>query len=173
MNSDLIVITFDDADEALKVFDAMQAMRKEPLLNLEQSIIITRNRTGKIRLHQTRDLTANDNVANGDVLGLLAGLILGNPMGVVWGIEVGEARLELARQGFDDKFGQVIATSMGNNSSAIFFLIRRDSRSDRDEVLNVLGLFKGKVHHTTITPEIDRYLLQIIETRIPPDQESL
>lgn len=169
MNSDLIVITFDDADEALKVLEAMQAMRKEPLLNLEQSIIVTRNRAGKVRLHQTRDLTANDNVVNSDVLGLLTGLILGNPTGVVWGTDVGKARLELARQGFDDKFGQVIEASMGNNSSAIFFLVRRDSWSDRDEVLNVLGLFKGKVYHTTISPEMERYLVQVIEERKSPN----
>lgn len=167
MNSDLIVITFDDADEAFKVLEAMQAMRKEPLLNLEQSVIVTRDRIGKVRLHQTRDLTVNGNTVDGDILGLMVGLIFGSAMGVVWGVDVGEARVELAQQGLDDKFVQVIETSMGNNSSAIFFLIRRDSRSDRDEVLNVLGLFRGKVHHTTISPGTERYLTQVFKEKKP------
>ncbi len=162
MNSDLIVITFDDADEALKVAEAMQAMRKEPLLNLNQSVVVTRNRMGRVRLRQTRDVTANGNVTNGDVLGLLAGLIFGNPMGVVWGVDVGEAVVELTQQGLDDKFLQVVEQSMGNNSSAILFLVRRDGHSDRDEILNVLGLFKGKVHHTTISPETECYLAHVL-----------
>jgi len=169
MNSDLIVITFDDADEALKVSEAMQAMRKEPLLNLEQSVIVTCDRVGKVRLHQTRDLAANDTMVNSDVLGLLAGLIFGSPVGVVWGVEVGEARHELTQRGLDDKFVQMIETSVGNNASAILFLVRRDSRSDRDEVLNVLGLFKGKVHHTTISPETEGYLVDILEERKTPN----
>jgi uncharacterized membrane protein len=168
MNSDLIVITFDDADEALKVSEAMQSMRKEPLLNLEQSIVVTRDRVGKIRLHQSRDLTANGSMANGDVLGLLAGLIFGGPVGVVWGVDVSEARNELTQQGLDGKFVQIIETSVGNNTSAILFWVRRDSRSDRDEVLNVLALFKGKVHHTTVSLETERYLVQLLEERKPP-----
>ena len=165
MNSDLIVNTFDDADEALKVSEAMQAMRKEPLLNLEQSVIVTCDREGKVRLHQTRDLTANGLGVHDDVLGLLAGLIFGSPMGVVWGVDVGGTMLELTRRGFDDKFVQVVQKLVGNNASAILFLVRRDSRSDRDEVLNVLGLFKGKVHHTTLSPETERYLGQVLTER--------
>jgi uncharacterized membrane protein len=165
MNSDLIVITFDDADEALKVLDAMQAMRKEPLLNLEQCVVVTRDRTGKIKLHQTRDLTPGGDAAASDVLRLLAGLMFGSPIGVVWGVDVGQAMLALSRRGFDEKFVRMVEKSVGNNGSAILFLVRRDSRSDRDEVLDVLGLFKGKVQHTTLAPEIETYLAQVLAAR--------
>ena len=168
MNSDLIVITFEDAAEALQVFNAMQVMRKEPLLNLEQGVIVTRDRLGKVKLHQTRDLTATGSVANGNILRLLTGLIFGNSVGVVWGIDVGEIRHTLTQQGFDDKFVRLIEQSVGNNASAILFLVHSDGRSDRDEILNVLGLFKGKVHHTTISPEAERYLAQVLaESKIP------
>ena len=165
MNSDLIAITFDDADEALKVLDAMQAMRKEPLLNLEQCVIVTRDRAGKVRLHQTRALATNGEAANGEVLGLLAGLIFGSPIGVVWGVDVSQAMHALTQRGLDDKFVQMVEKSVDNNGSAILFLVRRDSRSDRDEVLNVLGLFKGKVQHTTLPPEIETYLAQVLAER--------
>ena len=168
MNSDLIVITFDDADEALKVSEAMQVMRKEPLLNLEQSVIVTRDRVGKVKLHQTRDLTANGYVVYDNVLGLLAGLIFGSPMGMVWGVDVGGTMLELTRQGLDDKFVQGVEKSVSNNASAILFLIRRDTRSDRNEVLNVLSLFKGKIHHTTLSPETEHYLMQVLEESKAP-----
>jgi uncharacterized membrane protein len=173
MKSDLIVITFDDADEALKVSEAMQAMRKKPLLNLEQSVIVTRDRTGKIRLHQTRDITEIGTVANGEILGLLAGLIFGSPMGVVWGVDVGEKMHELTRRGFDEKFVRMIEQVVGNNTSAIVFLVRGDGRSDRDEVLKVLALFKGKVHHTTLSPEVERYLAQVLDESKPPHQEAV
>lgn len=165
MNSDLIVITFDDADDALKVVEAMQSMRKEPLFNLDHSVVVIRDRMGKVRLHQTRDVTVNGSVTNGDVLGLLAGLIFGTTMGVVWGVVVDEAILELTQQGLDDKFVQVVEQSLGNNTSAILFLVHRDDRSDRDEILNVLSQFKGKLHYTTISPETERYLVQVLAER--------
>jgi uncharacterized membrane protein len=162
MNSDLIVITFEDADEAVKVFNAMQTMRKEPLLNLDRSVIVTRDRMGKVKLQQTRDLTASGSVTHDDPLQLLAGLIFGSPVGVVWGVDVGDARKILSRQGLDDKFVHMIEQSVGNNASAIMFLVRRDDRIDCNEILNVLGLFKGKVHQTTISPEVEDYLAQIL-----------
>jgi uncharacterized membrane protein len=171
MNNDLIVITFDDADEALKVSGAMQAMRKEPLLNLDQSVIVTRDRRGKVRLHQSRNLTANGNMTNGEVLGLLTSLIFGSPIGVVWGIAVGEQIQALTQQGLDEKFVQMIEQSVGNNTSAIVFLVRRDNRSDRDEILNVLRLFKGKVHHTTISPQVECYLARLLEEGKNQNQE--
>ena len=162
MNSDLIVITFDDEDEAEKVLDAMQSMRKEPLLSLEQAVVVTKDRLGRVRLHQTRDLTAGGSVAGESVLSLLAGLILGSALGVVWGIDVGEIMGVLTEHGFDEKFMTTVEKTMGDNTSAILFLVRRDSTSDPAEVLKVLTLFRGKIHQTTLSPQAEAYLEMVL-----------
>lgn len=164
MNSDLIVITFDDEDEAVKVLDAMQSMRKEPLLKLEQAVVVTKDQAGKVRLRQTRDLAAGGTVAGESVLSLLAGLIFGRSFGIVWGIDVGKAVRDLTGYGFDENFLTAVDKTMENNSSAIMFLVRRDSTSDPNEVLKVLTLFRGKIHQTTLSPQTEAYLEQVLET---------
>lgn len=164
MNSDLIVMTFDDEDEAVKVLDAMQSMRKEPLLNLEQAVVVTKEQVGKVRLRQTRGLATSGTVAGESVLSLLAGIIFGSSLGVVWGIDVAKTVRALTGYGFDEEFLTAVDKTMGNNSSAIMFLVRRDSTSDPNEVLKVLTLFRGKIHQTTLSPQAEAYLGQVLES---------
>ena len=165
MNSDVIVMTFDDEDEAEKVLEAMQSMRKEPLLSLEQAVVVTRERGGKVKLRQTRDLTGGGTVAGESVLSLLAALIFGRSLGTVWGVEVSQVVHSLTEMGFDEKFMDAVDRTMGDNTSAILVLVRRDSPSDPDEVLKVLTLFKGKIHQTTLSPSAEAYLGQVLETK--------
>ena len=162
-NKKPVVITFDDEDEAVKVLDAMQSMWKEPLLKLEQAVVVTKDQVGEVRLRQTRDLAAGGTVAGESVLSLLAGLIFGRSFGIVWGIDVGKAVRDLTGYGFDENFLTAVDKTMGHNSSAIMFLVRRDSTSDPDEVLKVLTLFRGIIHQTTLSPQAEAYLEQVAQ----------
>ncbi len=161
MNSELIVITFDDMDEAMKVLEAMESMRKEPVLSLQQSVVVTRDRTGKTKLQQIREVTAHGTAKEDEILNLLAGLIFGAPLGTVWGIDVPQTIDEMVQRGFDQKCVAAINNSIDNDVSAILFLIPRASRSDPQEILNTLSLFKGKIFRTTISPDIAAYLAQL------------
>lgn len=48
MNSELIVMTYPHRADASTVLKAIQAMRKSPVLNLESSVLVTKNQDGKL-----------------------------------------------------------------------------------------------------------------------------
>lgn len=166
MNNDLIVITFDDEDEAEKVLVALQAMRKKRILSLDDTVIVTKSIKGQVKLHQTLDLTPGTEGLSSSVLGLFAALVFGNSAGgTIWGFNVDQAITVLKGMGVDDKLLTEIEHSMGNHSSAIFFHVKKDSMSDPDEVVKVLAQFKGRIHQTTLPIEAETYVMKLLEGR--------
>jgi uncharacterized membrane protein len=161
--SDPVVITFTDEKEAADVLDALRSMRRKRYIGLQDTVVITKNRNGVVRIHQTRDLTVEPNVPNHGVLGLLVGLTFGQSLGgVVWGIQVKQVMATLIDLGVDDKFMTIIEQTMDNDSSAIFFLMPEQNFRDTDELLVVLNQFSGSVHHTTIPSVAQAYLVKVL-----------
>jgi hypothetical protein len=58
MHSDLYVLTFSDETAALKALQALELRRNSPLLGLLNAIVVTRNRAGKVVVHQRWELPA-------------------------------------------------------------------------------------------------------------------
>lgn len=161
--SDLVVITFSDEREAADVLDALRSMRRKRYFGLQDTVVVTKNRQGVMRIHQTRDLTVEPNVSSHGVLSLLVGLTFGQSLGgVVWGIQVDQVIAELTNLGVDNKFMAIIEQTMDNDSSAIFFLMPEQNLRDTDELLVVLNQFSGSVHHTTIPSMAETYLVKLV-----------
>ena len=160
--SDLVVITFTDEEDAADVLDALRSMRRKRYFGLQDTVVVTKNRRGMVRIHQTRDLTVEPNVPSHGVLGLLVGLTFGKSLGgVVWGIQTDQLMVHLTSLGVDDKFMVIIEQTMDNDSSAIFFLMPEQNFRDTDELLVVLSQFSGSVHHTTIPSAAQTYLVKV------------
>ena len=161
--SDLVVITFTDEKEAADVLDALRSMRRKRYFGLQDVVVVTKNRQGVVRIHQTRDLTVEPNVPSHGVLGLLVGLTFGQSLGgVVWGIQVEQVMADLINMGVDGKFMTIIEQTMDNDSSAIFFLMPEQNFRDTDELLVVLNQFSGSVHNTTIPSVAQTYLVKVL-----------
>lgn len=156
MNGTLIVITFDRADRAETVFDALHAMRRRAIYSLDEALVVTRSRNGQVHLHHKQTLT---NTQSSHILDFIVGLVFvegGNERGSQTDIKT-----ELAACGFDLHFLEIIGREMQDESSAIFFLVRRTSVGDADEIIKVLSLFHGHVSQTTVSPESEAYLSQL------------
>jgi uncharacterized membrane protein len=156
MNGSLIVITFDRADRAEKVFDALHAMRRRAIYSLDEALVVTRSRNGQVHPHHSQTLA---NTQRAHTLGVILGLIFdeeGNERGSQTDIKA-----ELVACGFDLHFLEIIGREMQDESSAIFFLVRRTSVGDADEIIKVLSLFHGHVSRTTVSPESEAYLSQL------------
>jgi len=157
MHNDLIIVTFDREEEAQRIYDALRRMRKGLLLGLENAAMVTVDSTGNATLHQKRKLPADPRATNGDLLSLIVDLIYGDPP---------EAMLRaLANEGLDESFLEKVKRTMGNDSSALLFLVAYHSMSDTGELLNALALFKGKIHQTTLTSEVKAALLSMATPR--------
>ena len=77
--SNLVVIEFDDEQQAFEMRAALAKMQKEYLIQMKDIVVVTKNEKGKIRLHQAVNLTAAG--AIGDTFwGMLIGMIFFNPL---------------------------------------------------------------------------------------------
>jgi uncharacterized membrane protein len=151
MPNELLVFTFERSAEARRVYDALRAMRRSALLALEQAVIVTKDRAGKVMLYQEQELPAVAGATERDLLRNLAGLVFGVPSeGIV---------CTLAQAGLDERFLEQLARDMGNDSSALLFLVPPDNIADVDELSKALTLFTGKMHRTILSPEAEAALL--------------
>ena len=142
MNSDLIVMTFDDSEMAQTVYRSLQVMRKSRVLGLGHSVIMTKDGAGQVR-------QAPGSQASTGVAGLLADLIFRFSEGVV---------PEAATAGLDDDFLATVRSALRNNGSALLFFVHPDSLTDTGELLNALALFRGTIHQTTVSPQDEALL---------------
>ncbi len=139
--SDLLVIAFDDAQTGFDLRAKLVSMQKEYLIDMDDAVVVTKNEDGKIKLHQSVNLTAAGAIG-GSFWGLLIGAIFLIPLfGVAVGAASGALGGYLSDAGIDDKMMKEMADNLKPGGSEVFLLIRK---STTDKVLEGLGEFKGK-----------------------------
>ncbi len=150
MHSHLVVMIFEGEDEAPGVYDALQKMRGSPLLGLEHAAIVTKDSGGRLAVYRKRELSRT---------GVDPGNKLVNPaIALLFGDPPEEMVQALTEKGFDDRFREQVFQALVANSSALLFLITHDSEVERNQVIGILTLFKGKVFETTLPLEVEAAL---------------
>ncbi len=82
---------------------------------------------------------------------------LGGPIG---GAAVGAVIGSLRDRGIDDSFIRELSAQLQPDSSGIFLLVQS---ADTEQVLAELRPYKGRVIHTTISPEVEAVLRKALE----------
>lgn len=150
--SELIVVAYPDEYRAADVLAAVRRMQSEYLIDLEDAIVVTKNGAGKVRLHQSHDLTA-EGAIGGAILGTLIGLFFLVPMvGTVVGAGIGALTGSLGDYGIDDSFARELSTQMTLGSSALFVLERHMTM---DKVIPLLSPFGGTVLRTSLPNDLE------------------
>src|SRR5690606_15998834 len=150
--STLVAVVFDDQTTAFDMRNALLKMQKEYLIEMEDSVVVTRNEKGKTKLDQIVNLTSAGAVGGG-FWGLLIGLIFLNPLlGAAVGAAAGAVSGRFADLGLDDKMMKELGQSLKPGSSALFVLVRR---ATVDKVLEGLKEFagKGRVFRTSLAKD--------------------
>ncbi|MFT2210678.1 DUF1269 domain-containing protein [Rhizobium giardinii] len=156
--SDLIVIGFDNMEEADKVLLKLNTLKKEYLIDLEDAVVVVRDETGKVHLKQSVNLAtigATSGLLSGSLWGGLVGLLFLNPLagfaiGGAIGAGTGALSGSLADYGIDDDFIKSLSETIPNNSSALFVLVRK---VQPEKVLAEFSGLRGKVLKTSLAPE--------------------
>lgn len=146
MNSDLIVMSFDHGEMAQTVYNALQAMRKSQVLGLDAAVILTKDGAGQVRRHPVAP-------AGTGLVGLLTDLVFLLPDRVMPASAKGK---------LDDEFVVGVRSALRNDSSALLFFVHPDSLGDAGELLNTLELFRGRIHQTTLTPQSEVLLREML-----------
>jgi uncharacterized membrane protein len=148
--STLVVIEYDDEYKAEEMRLKLRRMEKEYLIDLEDAVVAVKDPAGKIKLHQSVNLTGMGAVSGG-FWGTLVGLIFLNPLlGMAVGATAGAVSGALSDVGIDDKFMKDLADGLPPRSSALFVLVRKATPERVLEEVKGLG---GKILKTSLAHE--------------------
>jgi uncharacterized membrane protein len=158
--SDLVVIAYTDENRAAEVMSTIHRLTSEHLVDLEDACYVTKGLDGKIRLHQSKELTSAGALYGG-MWGMLIGLIFLAP---IFGLAIGAASGAIAGKvsdyGIDDAFMKQLAAQMKPGSSAIFTLTRRVTA---DKVVPELAKYGGTVLRTSLSKDAEQKLEKALQ----------
>lgn len=160
--SNLVAVVFDDPTTAFEMRTALLKMQKEHLIDLEDSVVVTKDQKGKTKLDQAVNLTYSGAIGGG-FWGMLIGLIFLNPLlGAALGATAGAVSARFTDIGLNNQMMKDLAQSFKPGSSALFVLVRR---STPDKVLSGLKDFagKGKVFQTSLNKDDETTLREALE----------
>jgi uncharacterized membrane protein len=161
-NENLVTAVFPDKTVAFELRAALAKLQKEYLIEMEDAVVVTKNKDGKTQLHQAVNLTAAG-AMGGDFWGKLIGVLFLNPLvGAAVGAAIGAISGRLTDIGISDKMMSDLAESFQPGSSVLFVLVRR---ATADKVLEGLKPFagKGKLFHTSLSKDDEAALRKVIE----------
>jgi uncharacterized membrane protein len=161
--SHLLVITFDDPEEAAQVRKTLSSEENRGLLSLEDSAVVAVDPKGKVHVKNEVDRGVAIGAIGGGALGLLIGGLFfplaGLLIGAVGGALVGKS-LDL---GIDKQFVKDVTSDMQPGTSAIFLVIRE---ADADAALAALKPYKGTVRYTSYPPEVEEEVRNILSKKM-------
>lgn len=184
--STLAVLTFEGQETAEALYEQIEKMAKEKLLVLEDAVIIERepawsappedsaakgmhtppvgqSKENQVRVKQTRGKKGKY-AAIGGGIGLLAGALLGGPIGLlaVGAASIGAITAAMKDFGIDDTSISAIKQSLQPNTSALLLL---GHANDRDALMAKLREYDAKVVMTSLDPEVERELVAKLESQ--------
>jgi uncharacterized membrane protein len=160
--STLVAILFEDETTAFDMRAALLKMQQQYLIEMEDSVVVTKNKKGSIKLDQAVNLTAAGAVGGG-FWGMLIGLLFLNPfLGAAVGAAAGALSGRFKDIGINDQMMKDLAQSFKPGSSALFLLVRR---ATTEKVLEGLKEFagKGKVFQTSLNKDDEAKLRETLE----------
>ena len=143
--STLIAMVFDGPYDAEKARLELRMLEKDELVDLEESVVLTRDKKGHIHFHHSQHFTLPLALGGGFV-GTLVGLMILNPavalIGGITGTGLGAVLGALKEIGIEENFMKDLADGMRAGSSALFVAARR---GDPQKIMAALKPYKGKI----------------------------
>ena len=167
--SELVCIAFKDSGTADQVLNELRAMERDYVLDLEDAVIVVRDKDGKVHLKQCVDVfgsATTHGVALGVLWGALMGLLFFNPLAGLLASLAGGAgggAMTLAAEeygilsdyGIPDTFIRALGSTIVPATSAIFLLIQN---FDEDKLLAKISTHEGTVLKTSLNREQEERL---------------
>jgi len=161
--SHLIVVTFDNPDEAGQVLETLRSVQREGYLGLDDSAVVVKDEEGKVHVKNEMDRGVKIGAVGGGLLGLLVGSIFFPIGGLVIGALAGGLIGKSVDLGVDQKFVKEVSEDIQPGTSALFFIVRD---ANPDVAVAALKPYKGTVRQTTFPPESEDELRRILKKRI-------
>ncbi len=165
--SEIIVAGFKGQFSADEVLLNLYKLEQVHLIDLDDAAVAIRKKDGTIVLKHSNVLVMS-NAATGCGWGLLIGTVCLSPVmgalvGGIIGAAVGEITKVVEKIGIKDDFIRELADTLTPDSSAIFILVRKGTP---DKMAGELGKFGGKLLRTSLSPESEAELREILQDSV-------
>jgi uncharacterized membrane protein len=160
--SNLIVIVFDEPDEAGKVRASLKSVEHEGRLRLDDSAVVVKDEKGKIHVKDQMDRGVKVGAVTGGLLGILLASVFFPIGGLIIGAVAGGLIGSAAGLGISKSFIKEVSESMTENSSALFIIVRD---GDPDIAVAALRPYQGKILQTTLSPEDEEALRRTLKKK--------
>lgn len=157
--SQLIVITFDNPDDAGKALKSLRQIEKSHRLHLVDTAVIVKDAEGKAHV--------KNEVSSGTETGAVVGGILGPFLmfafpvaGIAIGAGAGALVGKLFDTGVDQKFVKDVQAALQPNQSALFLV---GDSADPNAAMAALRPYQGQVYQTTLSTELEEQLRKALE----------
>ena len=155
--SNLVVIKFDDENEATEVLKEVADLQEENLIKIDDAATVVRNADGKIKTSQANNLVGAG-ALGGAFWGMLFGLLFFVPfLGLAVGAATGALAGKASDFGINDGFIKKVGSSIKAGNSALFLLVEQ---AQVDKVIARLKNFKGEIIHTSLSEREESQLKQ-------------
>ncbi|HRV92128.1 MAG TPA: DUF1269 domain-containing protein [Anaerolineae bacterium] len=160
--SNLVVITFDNPDEAGQVREAIRKVEKQGNISLDDSAVIVKDADGKVHIKNEIDRGVKIGTVGGSLLGLLIGGLFFPIAGLAIGAAGGALVGKMADLGVDKGFVKEVTESLGPGSSAIFLIVRN---ANPTAAIAALKPYKGELYQTSLEPDTEQALRDVLKER--------
>jgi uncharacterized membrane protein len=161
--SNLVVITFDNPDEAGRVRETLRSAQKADYLSLDDSAVVVKDEQGKVHVKNEMDRGVTVGAVGGGLLGLLLAGIFFPLAGLLVGAIAGGLIGKSVDLGVDQKFVKEVSEDLQPGTSAIFFIVRE---ANADVAVAALRPYKGTVRHTSFPPDAEKELRRILKKEL-------
>jgi uncharacterized membrane protein len=165
--AELIVLGFDNEQDAFQMRDKLISLQKQQLISLADAAIVIRDSKGKPKIKQLHSLVGAG-ALGGAFWGMLIGLLFWAPwLGLAAGALGGAIGGKFTDVGVDDKFIKEVGEKIEPGHSALFLLV---TRSTPDKVLPELSSFNATVIQTSLSNEDEARLRAAFEVEVSTDE---
>lgn len=158
--SNIVVITFDDSEQASAARASLRKLERSGNLKLDDAAVLVKDESGKIHVKDEIDQGVKTGAIGGSLLGLLLGSVFFPLAGLLIGAAAGALIGKTFDPGIEKKFIKEVTEALTPGTSALFVLVRD---SDPDVAIAAMRQYQGKIYHTSLDPEVEKTLEQALK----------
>jgi len=157
----LVVLGLNSRDDAERVLALTEDLAKQELLQRDDAAYAYKDDKGKVRIHQTVNMTGAG-AAGGALWGTLIGLLFLNPLaGLAVGAAAGAVAGKLTDVGISDDLIKQVGKQLQDGKAAVFLLARS---ATVDRVVDALKPFSPTIIQTNLTKEREEELIAALQS---------
>jgi uncharacterized membrane protein len=159
---EMIVVAFDNENEADRVLDSLREMQSMAILDLKNAAVIVRGSSGEVRIKETSDFDTKQGALGGAAAGAVLGLLGGGFLrGALLGAAGGAAAGKFIDLGLEDDFLKEIGDNLGPGTSAVVALVDFEQV---DQAMEELDKFEGgRILRHTLKADVYTKLSEAVE----------